>query len=327
MDTTYQLKKTKIMQFSTRANGKLLLTGEYFVTEGATALALPTRFGQRLIAQDGEEAGILHWQSYDHDGTCWFDGKFSLDDFSVIHASGDEDASNEVAEQLQVLLMAIRKLNPNFLTDLPQGVQVATHLDFPRIWGLGSSSTLVTMLAQWAKVNPFDLLDNTFKGSGYDIAAATAPGPILYRRFNGKPQTEISNFNPSFRHQLYFVHLNQKQDSREALVYYMVTPQEQREVPLPRISQITFNVAQYSETLEEFEELLEEHEELVQSIVQQPRAKEQYFSDFWGEVKSLGAWGGDFVLVTSNEPEEKTRQYFAERGFETVLSYDEMVLA
>lgn len=315
------------MQFSTRANGKLLLTGEYFVTEGATALAIPTRFGQRLFAQDGEEAGILQWKSHDHDGSCWFEGKFKLDDFSVVHASGEEEVSNEVAGQLHKLLVAARKLNPDFLKDSSTGVSVETYLDFPRNWGLGSSSTLVTMLAQWAKVNPYDLLDNTFKGSGYDIAAATAPGPILFRKFNGKPQTEISNFNPSFRHQLYFVHLNQKQDSREALVYYMVTPPEQREVPLPRISQITFNVAQYSETLEEFEELLEEHEELVQSIIGMPRAKEQYFSDFWGEVKSLGAWGGDFVLVTSNEPEEKTRQYFAERGFETVLSYEEMVLA
>ena len=314
------------MQFSTRANGKLLLTGEYFVTEGATALALPTRFGQRLFAQDGEEVGILHWKSHDHDGSCWFEGKFNLDDFSVVHTAGEEESSNEVAGQLYELFSTARKLNPEFLKGLDAGVDVETHLDFPRNWGLGSSSTLVTMLAEWANINAFELLDNTFKGSGYDIAAATAPGPILYRKFNGKPQTEVSNFNPSFRHQLYFVHLNQKQNSREALVYYMVTPPEQREAPLPRISQITFNIAQYSETLEEFEELLEEHEGLVQSIIKMPRAKEQYFGDFWGEVKSLGAWGGDFVMVTSNEPEEKTRQYFIERGFETVLSYEEMIL-
>jgi hypothetical protein len=95
---------------------------------------------------------------------------------------------------------------------------------------------------------------------------------------------------------------------------------------LPRITQITFNVAQYTQTLEEFDELMEEHEELVQSVLKQPRAKERLFSDYWGTVKSLGAWGGDFVLVTSNEPEEKTRQYFAEKGFDTVIAYDEMIL-
>lgn len=312
------------MKFSTRVNGKLLLTGEYFVMDGATALALPTRYGQKMTASDGGEADVLHWLSYDHEGTCWFDGRFSLSDFSILTADGSEP--NKIAEQLQKILLATRELNPKFLTDVITGVKVETHLEFPRNWGLGSSSTLVTMLAEWANVNPYSLLEATFKGSGYDIAAATAPGPMLYRRFHGRPQSEVSSFNPDFRHQLYFVYLNQKQDSREALVHYMVTPLEQREVPLPRITQITFNVAQYTRNLEDFEALMTEHEELVQTVVQQPRAKERFFSDYWGEVKSLGAWGGDFVLVTSNEPEEKTRQYFAEKGFDTVISYDEMIL-
>ena len=31
------------------------------------------------------------------------------------------------------------------------------------------------------------------------------------------------------------------------------------------------------------------------------RIKENAFSDYFGQVKSLGAWGGDFVLVTGNE--------------------------
>jgi len=312
------------MKFSTRVNGKLLLTGEYFVMDGATALALPTRYGQKMTASDGDEPNVLHWLSYDHEGICWFDGRFGLSDFSILTADGSEP--NKIAEQLQKILLATRKLNAKFLTDTTTGVKVETHLEFPRNWGLGSSSTLVTMLAEWAVVNPYSLLEATFKGSGYDIAAATASGPMLYRRFHGRPQSEVSSFNPNFRHQLYFVYLNQKQDSRDALVHYMVTPLEQREIPLARITQITFNIAQYTQTLEDFEELIAEHEALVQTVVQQPRAKDCLFADYWGEVKSLGAWGGDFVLVTSNEPEEKTRQYFAEKGFETVISYDEMIL-
>ena len=55
------------MNFSTKANGKLLLTAEYFVMDGATALALPTRFGQQLSAKDADKAGILQWQSFDSD--------------------------------------------------------------------------------------------------------------------------------------------------------------------------------------------------------------------------------------------------------------------
>jgi hypothetical protein len=47
------------------------------------------------------------------------------------------------------------------------------------------------------------------------------------------------------------------------------------------------------------------------------------FSDFKGEIKSLGAWGGDFVMVIS---ESDPTAYFSEKGFTTVISYDEMIL-
>ncbi len=312
------------MNFSTRVHGKLLLTAEYFVTEGATALALPTKLGQKLSVAPGSTDGQLEWQSFDQEGQIWFEATFELDNLNMMNFSDQEDAQ-ATAEQLQELLQAVRQLNPRFLKDLDQGIKVETHLEFPRNWGLGSSSTLVTMLAQWAEVDPYTLLDATFEGSGYDIAAATAQGPILFRRFNGQPQSDSSRFDPPFKNQLYFVHLNEKQSSREALVYYKVTPPEQREQPMGRITQITHDIAQYTKDLETFEELIREHEELVQSIIQQERAKDLHFSDYWGEVKSLGAWGGDFVLVTSNQPEEQTRAYFAERGFNTFLTYEEMI--
>ena len=34
------------------SNGKLLITGEYLVLDGAEALALPTKFGQNLIIEN-----------------------------------------------------------------------------------------------------------------------------------------------------------------------------------------------------------------------------------------------------------------------------------
>ena len=34
------------------SNGKLLITGEYVVLDGAKALALPTKFGQSLLVKD-----------------------------------------------------------------------------------------------------------------------------------------------------------------------------------------------------------------------------------------------------------------------------------
>ena len=53
------------------ANGKLLLTGEYLVLDGAQALALPTKHGQGLIIEERKEKG-LKWESYDEYGNVGF---------------------------------------------------------------------------------------------------------------------------------------------------------------------------------------------------------------------------------------------------------------
>lgn len=313
------------MNFSMRTNGKLLLTGEYFVTEGAVALALPTHLGQELSVTDNPEgkAATLHWDSCDGDGNVWFSATFKLPKLNIVEVEDDKEMK-ELAESLQELLQAACELNPKFLKG-KKALYAKTTLEFPRDWGLGSSSTLVAMVAKWAEVDPFELLKKTFGGSGYDLVAATAEGPMLFQKFNGTNRWDKSGFDPSFKEQLYFVHLGKKQSSKEALVYYMVTPPDERGKPLPRITQITHDIAQYTDSLEDFEELIVEHEELVQSIIQHPRAKEEYFSDYWGEIKSLGAWGGDFVLATSDKSEEETKAYFQEKGFETVLKYTEMV--
>ena len=44
-------------------------------------------------------------------------------------------------------------------------------------------------------------------------------------------------------------------------------------------------------------------------------------SDYNGEIKSLGAWGGDFILAAgpTNTPE-----YFSSKGFNTIIRYNEM---
>ncbi|MFT6748973.1 MAG: hypothetical protein ACJAQ1_000901, partial [Flavobacterium sp.] len=39
--------------------------------------------------------------------------------------------------------------------------------------------------------------------------------------------------------------------------------------------------------------------------------------------KSLGAWGGDFVMIIS---ENNPKSYFKAKGYETILTYNEMIL-
>ena len=56
------------------SNGKLLLTAEYLVLDGAQALALPTQLGQKLIVTDGKE-DILHWKSLDADGSICYENE------------------------------------------------------------------------------------------------------------------------------------------------------------------------------------------------------------------------------------------------------------
>lgn len=51
--------------------------------------------------------------------------------------------------------------------------------------------------------------------------------------------------------------------------------------------------------------------------------KEVAFPDFKGVVKSLGAWGGDFVMAIAKED---PKDYFVSKGYETILTYDEMIL-
>jgi hypothetical protein len=68
---------------------------------------------------------------------------------------------------------------------------------------------------------------------------------------------------------------------------------------------------------------LEEHEAEMSNILEMQTIKESLFPDFNGVIKSLGAWGGDFVMVIAKE---NPSDYFKERGFKTIVSYTDMIL-
>ncbi len=302
--------------YNIRSNGKLLLTGEYFVLDGALAFALPTKYGQTLRIQASEQKGLI-WKSYTVEGTCWFEGKYSLPDLKILKSTDDKTAQN-----LQNILLKAREMNPDFLKH-PKALKAETHLEFPRDWGLGSSSTLIHSIAKWAEVNPFELSNETMGGSGYDIACAGMDKPIFYQR-KPKRLVQAIDFHPSFHKNLYFVHLGKKQNSREGIKQYRSKGAQLLE-QLPVITNISQSIVE-AKDYASFEQLILEHEKVIARTLEIPRAKTLYFRDFWGEIKSLGAWGGDFVLATSQEGEALTRQYFYDRGFLTVLSYKEMIL-
>lgn len=304
------------------SNGKLLITGEYVVLEGAKALAVPTKFGQDLTVKTIQEPQIV-WRSFTCNGECWFEAVFDLPKIRLTQAnfnSNEEGGHEQIAETLQDLLREARRLNPEFL-NTQSGYMVTTNLSFPRDWGLGSSSTLINNIAQWANIDPFTLLWNAFSGSGYDIACAKNDSPILYRISNNEPHIATVDFNPSFANQLFFVHLNQKQNSREGIQQYRKFKGD-KDILISRITDISLEILK-AQSIEEFERLIREHEELISSVVGVPPVKQKLFPDYFGQIKSLGAWGGDFIMATGNE---LTPTYFKQRGYLTTITYSDMIL-
>ncbi|MFN0035173.1 MAG: GYDIA family GHMP kinase [Saprospiraceae bacterium] len=302
--------------FETHAQGKLLLTGEYFVLDGATALAMPVRFGQSLRAEEFGEAGRLAWVSKNPDGTAWFEAEFELPSLRALQFSDEK-----TAETLSAILLACQTQRPHFFLE-NQSLRVATQNDFPREWGLGTSSSLIAALARWADADPYKILSDTLGGSGYDIACAYADGPILFHLEGQTPKIAPALFAPSFSPQLYFVFLGKKQDSRAGIARYRERALKNPETVF-ETTRLTHRFLN-AKTLAEFEAVLLAHELLVAEAIGLPRAKDLYFHDFWGEVKSLGAWGGDFVLATSERPEDETRLYFKQKEFEVFLPWREM---
>jgi len=297
------------------SNGKLLITGEYLVLDGAKALALPTKYGQYLTVTSGTNQEI-HWTSFDNDKSIWFQETILFSEIKKYIKSENQSVKSTLIEILHEAFL----LNSDFLNS-SEGYHISTQLTFPKFWGLGTSSTLINNIAQWIGINAFELLKNSFGGSGYDIACAQNDSPIFYQIIDGKPEVEIVNFNPDFSDNLYFVYLNQKQSSKTAIASYYKKQNNLKSV-FPKINEITFEISEAT-TLEKFQEVLQMHENIMSEVLEIPTVKNSLFSDFNGTVKSLGAWGGDFVLVVSNE---NPTAYFKAKGFETIITYSDMIL-
>ncbi len=296
------------------SNGKLLLIGEYTVLDGSDAFALPTIYGQYIDIQE-RESNIIDWESYDADGSLWFNKTIKLTDIINNKATG-----NKITDTLIDILHAAHKLNPKTL-NRSKGFKVETRLTFPRNWGLGSSSTLINNIAQWFGVNAFELLANSFGGSGYDIACAQHDTPIIYSISNGNPKTKPVVFNPPFIENLYFIYLNKKQNTKKAVLDY-----RKKADGLPKLVEKVNDIiakAQATNTFDDFCSLLDQHSALMSKTLQLPTIKEEHFTDFNGTLKSLGAWGGDFILAASRS---NPSEYFKAKGYEIIIPYNQMIL-
>ena len=259
----------------------------------------------------------LIWKASQPDGH-WFSVTFDKTDFSI-QDTDDDAKANKLAE----ILKSVKTLNENAFDD--NDLLFETHLDFNPEWGLGSSSTLIANLAQWAMVNPYELLKLTFGGSGYDIACASAQQPIFYQIVGEKPTVQSVEFNPPFADKLYFVYQGQKQSSaKEVGKFQNRVVQIDMQDEIDAVSEITRSIVSCPD-FNAFCTFLQIHEDVIASCIGHDPLQTR-FSDFQGTIRSLGAWGGDFFLAATTWTQEQVKAYFASKGLDVVFGYNELVL-
>ncbi len=295
------------------ASGKLLLSAEYLLLFGAKGLALPLNFGQNLSVFESKnienQQEKIYWNAYTNENKMWFSAVISVDNFDII-ATSNKKASRTLQILLKNVNLAFWKKSIDY--------HFETHLEFNNKFGWGSSSTMVSLLSQATNSDPYLLYSKTFKGSGYDLACATADGPILFQNKNKNHEATPIIFNPSFKKNIFFVYLGKKQNSLKA-ISNLKPPSENL---IKAINQCSLNFIKYQDNEVLFCENIVNHEELISSYLNQKTIKETHFKDIAVYAKSMGAWGGDFIMIVCDE---KTLPQIKKSGFDIILAFDEII--
>lgn len=289
-----------------------MLTSEYVAVDGALVLAVPTKLGQELFYTENEnQKSLIVWEAY-HQNQLWLKAVINYKNWEIFETN-DSKASEFILKTLKnVQNLSDTKLKSD------TSYHIKTNLQFPSDFGLGSSSTLMNNLAEWANIDAFILNEISLGGSGYDVAVAKEKSAVLYSRFPERTYHKI-DFNPSFKNELIFIHLNQKQDTREGISHYKSKPTSTELInDYSKLTKMIVN----SQNLEEFSELMTIHEQKLSDFLGIPTVKEKYFQNCLSFVKSLGAWGGDFVLASKFGDYES---YFKKQGFSKIFPWSDLI--
>ncbi|MCU4155588.1 hypothetical protein J1N10_06340 [Carboxylicivirga sp. A043] len=294
------------------AHGKLLLSGEYLVLSGAKALAIPLKFGQSLKVYSHQK-NYFKWVAT-HINGHWFEVEFD-DNLNIILTD-----NLELAKKLSLILQKCINYRDDIKTIISNSLAV-TKLEFNPNWGWGSSSTLISLLSQWLGINPYLLLGETFGGSGYDIACATANSAIIYQLVDNVPKISPVDFNPPFKENIWLIYSGNKQSSKHEIKRF--SKLRVRDASIEQINYLTDEMLN-SKNIKHFGEMMEQHERIISQIVQLNAVKDEHFKEFEGYIKTLGAWGGDFMMVISEEPENYIRTYFKDKGLTSIFKLNDI---
>lgn len=302
------------------SNGKLLLTGEYLVLQGAEALAIPVRFGQSLeVSAEKAPRPVISWETYIQN-KLWqsfeYTGRYFL--FNGL-------CDDPVYVKLRKYLNAAKNISGKFPEDQTH-YKVRTDINFDITWGIGSSSSLIANIGKWLQIDPMEIYKLTENGSGFDIACALSDSAIMYKTDPQRSFQKVTpiHFNLPFQDHIYFIYSGQKAVSAHKVQQFnenSIVAQSD----IDNISSLSREMSVCTD-LDLFKKIIEEHEDITGTILKDIPVKKRRFPDFEGSVKSLGAWGGDFIMAASPNDENYVHQYFSEKGLTTFFPYKEMIL-
>lgn len=290
-----------------------MLTSEYVALDGALVLAVPTKTGQEFFFEEYDDGNsTVFWEAY-HQDRLWLSAEINYTTWNIITA--------KIPKAAEFIVNVLRKIQQLSSQKFQNRIsyKLKTNLQFPANFGLGSSSTLMNNLAEWSGTDPYQLNELCLGGSGYDIAVAHEKSAVLFSNNEGNKSIQKVEYKPPFSDQIIFIHLNKKQNSRAGISLYK-SRQKSPEL-ISEFSDITQQIFE-TKSLATFSELLTLHEEKLSQYLDLITVKEKYFTDCPVFVKSLGAWGGDFIM---SRKFEGFREYFREKWFSNILEWDELI--
>ena len=276
-----------------------MLCGEYAVTIGVEALALPVSLGQWMYVWEFDSPGggdRLIWEAKEKDGSTWLNESFAL---PLETMEAETEKSSERDRSREVLHSMLSMVADGFWKT-GKSYRIETQLEFDRSSGLGSSSTMVANFARFAGLDAQKVQQKVLGGSGYDVAVAELGKGLVFWKNAEVANWDAWKLSADLTSKWKIVFLGKKQNSRNALadVKGKLMEIEKDDFLMHQLQQVCAAVKMANQV-----PMLEAGLEMWQAILAMSLGLETPYQHFkfqptkGGLCKWLGAWGGDMLLI------------------------------
>ncbi len=276
-----------------------MLCGEYAVTIGVEALALPVSLGQWMYVWEFDSPGggdRLIWEAKEKDGSTWLNESFAL---PLETMEAETEKSSERDRSREVLHSMLSMVAEGFWKP-GKSYRIETQLEFDRSSGLGSSSTMVANFARFAGLDAQKVQQKVLGGSGCDVAVAELGKGLVFWKNAEVANWDAWKLSADLTSKWKIVFLGKKQNSRNALadVKGKLMEIEKDDFLMHQLQQVCAAVKMANQV-----PMLEAGLEMWQAILAMSLGLETPYQHFkfqptkGGLCKWLGAWGGDMLLI------------------------------